>query len=300
MLHLRIYPYPLLLILLSVGLPILPKNIAQRIIIKQSRTPKPTSQETPRITIWVHGTSMSVGKIFNKCPLGLNPVSKLPASSHIRKMAEVIAKKDPTRFKFDHFYSFGWSGKLSFTEREKQAKVLYKSIKDLTAQITASAGIAPIICIMTHSHGGNLALNLSKAKEETDKDFSIHELVLLACPVQCVTAPLIKDSIFKRVYHFYSQVDMLQVADPQGGYKQVREIKKQQNEKVPFFSQRTFKPQDNLAQGYVRYKRRALAHIDFILPHVMRNIPTMMAELDLTYAEKKEKHDCLYCLKISN
>jgi len=291
--------YTFISFLLSTGL--LAKEPIQRIRIKQSaETSKLNAQQPPRITIWVHGTSMSVGKLFNKCPEGLNPVSCLPASSHIRKISEVLVKKDPSRFKFDLFYSFGWSGKLSFNEREKQAKILYTSIKDLAQKVKTQTKVEPIICIITHSHGGNLALNLSKAKDESDKDFMIHELIMLACPVQRVTAPMMKDPMFKRIYHFYSQIDMLQIVDPQGGYKQVRDIKKQNKEKVPFFSERRFKPQDNLAQGYVRYKRRALAHIDFILPHVIRNIPTMVAELDRTYTEKKDKHDCLYCLKISN
>lgn len=252
----------------------------------------------PRVTIWVHGSSMSVGKLFNKCPMGLSPIAQLPEKSHIRKISTVMCKKDPQRFQYKHFYTFGWSGKLSFEEREAQAKALYNAIKDKVNEMKKSYGFPPIVTVMTHSHGGNLVLNLSKVKDTAD-EVVINELVLLACPVQGVTAPLIKDSMFKKIYHFYSQIDLLQVVDPQGSYKQTRSIQKDNEGKIPFFSQRTFPEQENLVQGYVRYRRRPLTHLDFILPHVAESLPNMLQAMDNSYFEKEGTKKGIFAVRIA-
>jgi hypothetical protein len=270
------------------------------IIIKQSQTANPQKMTVlqPRITIWVHGTNMSFGKLFNKCPLGLNAVSAFPEKSHIKKMAKILSDKDSQRFQFDKFYSFGWSGKLSAREREAQGKVLLQECVKLRDNLEKELGTKPQVCIITHSHGGGLTLNLPKAKDEKLKDFVIDELVLLACPVQKITSSQLKDPIFKKVYHFYSQIDLLQIADPQGVSKHAKEYKKQTHESVPLFSERRFAPQDNLAQGYIRYKSRALTHLDFILPRIMRNLPAMLAELDTAFFNSATKPVGIFALRI--
>ncbi len=294
--------YLFLISLLTVSLSILAKEPITRIIIKQSQAAASQKITTlqPRITIWVHGTNMSFGKLFNKCPLGLNAVSAFPEKSHIRKMAKILSDKDAQRFQFDKFYAFGWSGRLSAREREAQGKVLLQETIKLCDTMHKETGVKPQVCIITHSHGGGLTLNLPKAKDEKMKDFAIDELILLACPVQKITSSLLKDPIFKKVYHLYSQIDLLQIADPQGVSKHAKEFKKQTHESVPLFSERRFAPQDNLAQGYIRYKSRGLTHLDFILPRIMRNLPTMLTELDNVFFNSTTKPAGIFALRITN
>ncbi|MFA6263599.1 MAG: hypothetical protein WCW33_03465 [Candidatus Babeliales bacterium] len=60
----------------------------------------------------------------------------------------------------NYFYAFGWSGLLSQTNRRSDAIRFYNA---LCAEVDRlrHQGIHPKIRIITHSHGGNLALNLA-------------------------------------------------------------------------------------------------------------------------------------------
>jgi hypothetical protein len=60
----------------------------------------------------------------------------------------------------NYFYAFGWSGLLSQTNRRSEAIRFYNS---LCAEVDhlKQRGIHPKIRIITHSHGGNLALNIA-------------------------------------------------------------------------------------------------------------------------------------------
>ena len=52
----------------------------------------------------------------------------------------------------------------------------------------------PIFKLITHSHGGNVALYLAPIAEEDPLNaVTIEELILLACPVQVETSPYVNE-----------------------------------------------------------------------------------------------------------
>jgi len=136
--------------------------------------------------------------------------------------------------------------------------------------------------MITHSHGGNVALYMAKIKKEFTTPITIDELILLACPVQQKTVNLIKDDLFKQIYSLYSKADLIQVLDPQGIYaiKSKLQGKKSINKrKTPLFSKRRFPVQDNLKQAKIRINGRAISHLDFILKTFLRHLSEILAEL---------------------
>ncbi len=77
------------------------------------------------------------------------------------------------------FYLFGWSGYLSQKRRRSEAIRLYNQLAE-EIQLFKNNGINPKIRILSHSHGGNLVLNLAgihhyltKTAETFYEDFEI-------------------------------------------------------------------------------------------------------------------------------
>lgn len=159
------------------------------------------------------------------------------------------------------FYLFGWSGKLSVKERKQAAQELYKALCQLSDEYQSEHGVRPKLRIITHSHGGNVALNLANCATE-NPEFSLEELVLLACPVQEKTKKFIDHAIFKKIYALYSTKDLLQVADPQGIFQE--EQKKDFFNRL-WFSERTFPEHPKLKQAEVTYNGRGILHLEFLL-----------------------------------
>lgn len=227
----------------------------------------------PPITIWVHGTKRLPGiapvsfvKRFFHCNQGLHKFDALDTSFHHRKICDYLIAADAQRFQSDHLYLFGWSGKLNVHEREKAAENLSHEIKNLIESYERTYGITPFVRIITHSHGGNVVLNM--AKFDHASAFVVDELILLACPVQKKTAHLIKSPLFKTIYSFYSVVDMIQVADPQGLYHDEQDC--------PIFSGRRFPEQPNLVQQEVRIYHRPIMHVEFMLSHFLKRLPSLL------------------------
>ncbi len=123
-------------------------------------------------------------------------------------------KKNSLIQKNRRYYTFGWNGLLSIKERMLEAHNLYKQ---LTKEVNhlRSKNLEPWIQLITFSHGGNVALNLAAVKKEknTDPDFVIEQLILLATPIQRETDFLVCDDLFKKVFLFYSTSDTIQNAD---------------------------------------------------------------------------------------
>jgi len=174
----------------------------------------------PMITIWVHGTKntatvLAVKPIrhFFDCLQGLHHKNKLSTDFHLRTLADTITQADPHTFDPDHFYLFGWSGKLCFKARRKAAEELYEDLVKLIADYHAKMGQEPMLRIITHSHGGNVALLLAEVMDERHKGFDVDELILMACPVQDYTAHLTQHKAFKKIYSIYSSGDLFQIGD---------------------------------------------------------------------------------------
>ena len=251
----------------------------------------PPPQPPKQVVIWVHGTRMqehiapksAKNKLFGKLsysPSGLHAVDNVDKTLHLRKMAETLHTADPEHFDTHHTYLFGWSGKLRSIEREKAALALYTALKSLQSEYENMYKVCPPIMMITHSHGGNVALNLATIPEN---NITIDNLVLLACPVQKETAHLITSPLFTRVYSLHSHRDAVQVLDPQGlhlakkAFEKVRQtsffnavhnlFRNENNNKL--FSERHFNPHATLKQAAIEWKTKApWAHEDL---HIFGN-----------------------------
>lgn len=251
-------------------------HIRKKVIIhgtKRKSDPSAQDQiEIPRITVWLHGTkSMSfISDFVHAVPhAGLLSVEKLSSMYRIKSVMASLAQTDPHRFPLEHFYAYGWSGKLCFKKRHKEAVKLYQALAQLNEQYKSSHGVTPRITLITHSHGGNVALNLATI---ADKDPSLHlELIMLACPVQHETKEHVRDPIFKRIYSFYSPADMMQIIDPQGLYSTPK------NQNLHFeLSERIFPNHETVRQAQLEINGQGVSHIGFILERTVKILPTLL------------------------
>lgn len=121
---------------------------------------------------------------FHSVP-GLKHISEVDPQYRLRRHMEILTINNPDTYPREHAYIFGWSGKLSFTEREKEARNLYHALQNISIKYKNTYNTQPIIRIIAHSHGGNVALNLAKIhKQENAFALYVDELILLGCPVQ--------------------------------------------------------------------------------------------------------------------
>lgn len=226
--------------------------------------------EQPIITVWVHGSRLlSIIKEKHESPPGMKLAKKLPHRYRLKAVAHLLSSVAPEEFPLDDFYTFGWNGKVDPKARRAASSTLYQELKKLI-QHYEETGIIPKLKIITHSHGGNVALYLSEIVQEfNDSVFHVDELILLACPVQKATEAYIQSPIFKKIYSIYSNKDFLQIADPQvvqsGPVKWVLGAKPV---KKLIFSERLFPPQPNLIQAQILFSQAWLSaptHIDFLI-----------------------------------
>jgi hypothetical protein len=114
-----------------------------------------------------------------------------------------------------HYYTFGWSGLLSLSQRYVAGKLLYQALQEESARIERQTGKKPKIRLIGYSHGGNVCLNVAHVhqEEKTQNAFAVEELILIGMPVQKETDYLVADPVFKHAYHFYSREDNVQKMD---------------------------------------------------------------------------------------
>ena len=227
--------------------------------------------KTDPITIFVHGTLFPVlSALVHKvdCPLGLTLAKEHQNSYVLGRIGYILDKVDPQQFPLEATYLYGWSGKLSYRAREREAETLYNSLRGCKGPIT----------IIGHSHGCNLILNLAKVvKKNKDTELTIDKIVLLAPPVQAATSKYIKSPLFKRIISLYSSGDWTQVIDPQGLRKKKKSKKKHDG---PFFSQRRFAACKNLVQAQIFLDDKHPWHMDFVLPKFVDHLPAIVKMLD--------------------
>lgn len=263
-------------------------------------------QTSKIITLFIHGTlppnavlKIPVVNFFFCYPRGLSRAEDLNEKYQTRRLINAFCTSDPLQFDVENFYLFGWSGYLRFSERLKAAEELYKHLQLLKMTYEAR-GIKPLFKLVTHSHGGNVALHLAQVvKNDPQHVISIEELILLACPVQVETASLVNEPVFKKVFSVHSHHDILQILDPQGIHLFTESLKQHGLEFTvkhlkrlgPVFSARHFLAEPNVIQLNVRYPNRELFHIEFLSPAIFSALPpliTMMKELKKTSASKAD------------
>lgn len=248
----------------------------------------------PSITIWIHGTRAFFSKYFFQKffyrMLGLHPASSYDSCYHLHSIARVLSTQAPDMFSFDNFYFFGWSGKLSFKARTRAARELYQGIKNLAQEFEAQHQQKPYIRIITHSHGGNVALNMAKIKD-VDNSICIDELILLACPVQEQTINCAHDDLFESIYSLYSLTDSIQVLDPQGFHYWCKKHK--MLKPATFFSGRCFPDHcTKVHQAAIKLNGSNPMHIDFLLHKFLKYLPEMLCTIkswDELYNDEKPK-----------
>ena len=277
-------------------------TLTRKVAVKKNDAEKQKKNNPPPITIWVHGTFFFPNYLLPKffyCKDGLNLATVLDTSYHHRMIAQTLSETDPERFPLETFYLFGWSGKLSFSARQKAAQELYTALKKLIAEYEKKYNQKPFIRIITHSHGGNVTLNMAALQDQAN-DIKIAELILLACPVQERTKRLAQDELFPTIVSLFSTLDTMQVLDPQGLYqKEIHEIQKQyEKRKAPLFSEREFEPHKNLTQVKLKINERGLFHIEFMLKRFLGLLPTILNEIKNWQKQDKTIHEKIYLLKL--
>jgi hypothetical protein len=247
----------------------------------QACWPEPSSPVDPYVTIWVHGTKLTptlvYANFFYRMP-GMHSAKSYEERYHKRQTAELLCQANPEQYSLEQFYFFGWNGKLCFKERKKASQDLYNAILKLILEHEQQYGKKPKIRIITHSHGGNVVLNL--ARHNQNKQLVIDELIMLGCPVQENTKHLIEADCFKRIYSFYSGSDIFQIIDPQGLYK------KSKSKKI--FSERRFNHQNKLRQAHVKSYGRSVMHVEFLCFPFLRQLPVLCQQIDQFYANVQE------------
>ena len=268
----------------------------QRALLLEQRT-EPQAERSPSyeypLTIWIHGTRLTppgVLESFFYSKPGLHHYTEIEPIYKQRKIAEDVISSDPDYFMAKGFYLFGWSGKLSFEERLQAAHQLYEQLRALRKHYVGQFGHEPIIRIITHSHGGNVALNVARVQDSEDTHFIVDELILLACPVQKRTSCYIDSSLFKKVYSLYSEMDIIQVIDPQRLYHGHTRL-----HKVPLFSEHCFTPCKKVEQIQINIDQHTAFHIDFIRHVFLVNFGAILHEIKEWATQELQQSEADWC-----
>lgn len=231
----------------------------------------------PIVTVWVHGTKPSEvvppfvkrfmhkhEKIVFDCAPGLHKASDLDLTHYSFALAYILSLTENKQFPWEHFYIFGWSGKLEPQERKKASGELLTVLRLLSQQYEEKFQCKPIFVLLSHSHGGNVILGMANLLDSTTSewDLVIDKAILLACPVQKHTNHCIASSLFKRIYSIHSHTDIIQIIDLQGLH-----IPKKIS--YPLLSERHFTPHPKLVQVCIRWKNGAHWHPD---DHIINTI----------------------------
>lgn len=246
------------------------------------------STSSPRLTVWIHGTTIRAiipfkirGFHFDS---KLIHFSELKASSQAYWRAVLLNQGNKEKFPIESFYLFRWNGMLNHKEREVATRNLYENLLQRINQIKQQAGKDPVLTIIAHSHGGNIALNLAALNFKNQSKILIHELILLACPVQASNADWINHETFQKVYIFYSSADWIQRLALQNGRS---------------LADRTFnkiiKVSDKLVHVKTSWKNYRLWHNDFKSLAFVQKLPGSLQLIDERVFDNhiKTHHDYL-------
>ena len=266
--------------------------------------------EPPKITVFIHGTDLIPKTIikplerFVRHAPGMFSFDKVTLSYKYAKYLKNLCNYNPTLFPKEHAHIFCWSGKLSHRARVSAANTLHKELNVLALSYKKDYKKIDLT-LVTHSHGGNVVLNLAQVKEK--REYTINTLIFMAIPVQEKTRYFVKDICFKdtQIYSTYSTGDMIQVLDPQGfrpqgrGYRKlftnagmIEEKMKTRSacsahddigkKKTPLFSQRIF-CDNHVHHIKIQSGKRNIAHIEFLLPPFTKQLSSLL--------EAAKKHD---------
>jgi hypothetical protein len=159
------------------------------------------------------------------------------ARNWIKSYRQVDAEYRPQDCINRCYYTCGWSGIVSESERLKAAQKLYEYLQTLDG----------IIRIVAFSHGGDVANCLQQIhNKHPDSKFHIQELVTIGTPVIKNSYHAVNGGLFERYYHIFSKGDAVQKLDIV-------------SENDMLFSQRNFKLSKKLPKNLVQVELQ-MAH----------------------------------------
>ena len=248
-------------------------------------TPPPPPQPTT-IIVWIHGTNPKhflppgIAQLTNKataklfdCKPGLHKATDLDMHHYPFILTKILSQADPIHFPAEHFYTFGWEGKLTLEDRKNASHKLFSQLHALQKNYIERDGCAPHFILISHSHGGNVILHMAELSNSTTESLCIKKVILLACPVQKHTKHLIQSTLFERIYVLHSHTDLIQIADPQGFHTQMS---------LPLLSERHFNAHPKIVQACIRWKNGPFWHPDDAIVHdiMLRKITKPLKWLD--------------------
>lgn len=144
-----------------------------------------------------------------------------PAQKHAQKNAEyyLIPAYDDllnisgVHAEIQNYAIFGWSGLLHNAARKKAGYELYQALCAYRDRIVLEYGSEPGITIVSHSHGGNVALYMAQAEIEQQKKLKVNYLVMYGSPMMAEMAHCIESDFFRNILMIYSRGDEIQPRD---------------------------------------------------------------------------------------
>lgn len=136
---------------------------------------------------------------------------KVHAAHYAIACYDTLIKKFYPSYEND-YYTFGHLGVLSHRYRASVAKTLYTELLEKLKEAQDVYETVKVV-LVTHSHGGTIALNMAAVENELKRGLSIDDLVMFGVPLQAETAPYAYHAMFKRVMNCYSLGDVIQGSD---------------------------------------------------------------------------------------
>ena len=240
--------------------------------------PVQASQAPVPVTVFIHGTSLVAGQLVYSAA-GLHPLDTLSSIDVAYRFGTVLCQTDHGQFPAPHYYSFGWGGALDHKVRVYAAGELSRALLKLQ-ETYRRLGRKISLTLITHSHGGNVALLLAQVWQQLSpaqqRQLVIQRLIMLGCPVQVQTRDLAKHPIFRRVYVFYSHWDLIQVAAPQ-----LSEFQQQIAQGQLPGSERVFPLAAHVYQAAISAGwRTGIGHLEFIFATFASKLPKLLRRMD--------------------
>lgn len=248
------------------------RSIVQKIVspytVKKNLENQSVNLNHPPITIWIHGTRF-IRKLSHASTPQLTAACQLPHHAYAYQIGCMLQESAPLEFPLSGFYAFEWSGGISNQNRIAAAQALYSGLQDIVTKYKKKWDHYPVIRIISHSHGGNVALNMvhMQEKDSPHTPLIIESLIILACPVQNNTMHLTQNSMFQSIYSLYSSLDVVQVIAPQKFYG------------ILPFSYRKFPKHSTILQAKVRMNGHSIFHNEFTSKRFFKILPTIFDQL---------------------
>ena len=135
------------------------------------------------------------------------------AARHLIPAYHAVARQNKNLPDVHKTVVFGWSGLLHARARKEAGYELYQKLSDYIEALTKEYGAKPTITLVTHSHGGNIALWLAAAEQEFKRGLLIDCLCMYGTPMHKEMGAYIESPMFKTMVLFHSQGDGIQLRD---------------------------------------------------------------------------------------